>query len=265
MLKKLIIFLCILALIGAGVYWFVLKDDAKQNETVEINTNEPLNTIEIEKGTKFKTFTAQEFSDLYNGLTYPNTRPIQNDFSMTGSIEADEVIYDLAEEAGYMVRSAPVTDNFVEIEDDQVLQRLAAEDWEKLNKQAEEDNFELSITQGFRSAENQNKIFMDRLGDINLARITDGSSDNKIKELLKTTAPPGYSRHHSGYTVDLACDSDPGPLFENSTCFEWISENNYINIKKYGWIPSYPEGIKNQGPEPESWEYVWVGLEAVKE
>ncbi len=265
MFKKSTILLFILVLIGSGVYWFVLKNNAKQNETVETNTNEPLNTIEQPKNTKFKTFTAQEFSDLYNGFAYPNTRPIQNDFSITGNIEADEVIYDFAEEAGYRVRSAPVTDNFADVNDSQVLQRLAAEYWKKLNKKAVKDNIELRITQGFRSAEDQNKIFMDRLGDINPARIIDGLSDNKIKELLKTTAPPGYSRHHSGYTVDLACNSDPNVLFENSTCFEWISENNYINIKRYGWIPSYPEGIKNQGPEPESWEYVWVGLDAVKE
>ncbi len=111
----------------------------------------------------------------------------------------------------------------------------------------------------------QNEIFAARLGKITPAKIIDGSSDDKIREILKTTAPPGYSRHHSGYTVDLACDSDPGVLFENSKCFEWISRDNYINIKKFGWIPSYPEGIKNQGPEPESWEYVWVGLSAVKE
>jgi LAS superfamily LD-carboxypeptidase LdcB len=38
-----------------------------------------------------------------------------------------------------------------------------------------------------------------------------------------------------------------------------MSKDNYLQAKKYGWIPSYPEGAQQQGPEPEAWEYVWVG------
>jgi len=29
--------------------------------------------------------------------------------------------------------------------------------------------------------------------------------------------------------------------------------------KRFGFIPSYPENSGKQGPEPEPWEYVWVG------
>ncbi len=265
MLKKLIVFLCMIVLMGTAIYWFAFKDDSDKHADSNINTTEPLHSIEAKQGTKFKTCTAQEFSDLYNGFAYPNTQQIINDFSITGDEEADQVIYDLAEDAGYRIRSAPVTNNFVNIGNSQLLQRLAAEDWNKLNKQALADGIKLKVSEGFRAADDQNNIFAGRLGSLSTEKIIDRSSDDKIKQLLKTTAPPGYSRHHSGYTIDLVCVSDPGVLFKDSECFKWISGNNYINIKKSGWIPSYPEGIENQGPEPESWEYVWVGLDAVKE
>lgn len=265
MLKKITVFVFIAALLGTGIYWFALKNSEADNNDSQSTSDEPLHTIANNEGTKFKRLTPQEFSDLYNGFAYPNTQPIKNDFSVTGNAEADEIINDLAESVGYKVRSAPVTDNFVDIGGKRLLQRLAAESWKDLVKEANKNDTNLRVTEGFRSAADQNRIFIDRLGNISPDKIIDRSSDGKIKELLKTTAPAGYSRHHTGYTVDLACDSDPNVLFEGSTCFKWISSSNYINIKKYGWIPSYPEGIKNQGPDPESWEYVWVGLRALKE
>lgn len=265
MFKRIIIFLCIVAATGFGAYWFILKDDKQVSSTPETDSNQPLNTIEKSEKTKFKTFTAKEFSDLYNGFAYPNTHLIKNDFSVTGNEQADKIIYDLAESLGYRIRSAPVTNNFVDVGNGQVLQRKAAVSWSNLKKAAANEDVILSISQGYRSAEDQNQIFIGRLGKVSSSKVTDGSSNTKIREILKTTAPPGYSRHHSGYTVDLVCDSNPGVKFENSKCFNWLSGNNYINIKKFGWIPSYPEGIKNQGPEPESWEYVWVGVDAVRE
>jgi LAS superfamily LD-carboxypeptidase LdcB len=79
------------------------------------------------------------------------------------------------------------------------------------------------------------------------------------------TAVPGYSRHHTGYTVDIACENQTTLSFIYTVCFKWLSQNNYERTKKFGWIPSYPEEAVLQGPEPESWEYVWVGIDAVTE
>lgn len=245
------------------MYWFVLKDNDSKNPGS--NLNEPLNSIEHSEKTKFKVFTTQEFSDLYNSFAYPNTQPIQNNFSITGNEQADSAIYSLAESLGYKVRSAPVTNDFISVDNGHLLQQKAAQDWTKLKAAAKKDGIDISVIEGYRSAEDQNEIFIDRLGGVNPEKIISHSSEAKLRKLLETTAPAGYSRHHTGYTVDLVCDSDPNKLFENSKCFDWISKNNYTNIKKLGWIPSYPTGIKNQGPKPESWEYVWVGLDAVRE
>src|SRR5690606_25521512 len=39
---------------------------------------------------------------------------------------------------------------------------------------------------------------------------------------------------------------------------------NYANAKRFGFIPSYPPDGGKQGPEPEPWEFVWVGVEVIR-
>jgi LAS superfamily LD-carboxypeptidase LdcB len=96
-------------------------------------------------------------------------------------------------------------------------------------------------------------------------QVAAGSVDQQVTDLLKITAIPGFSRHHTGYTVDISCESNKGVIFENTTCFRWLSQNNYQHAKESGWIPSYPPGAGDQGPNPEAWEYVWVGTPALYE
>lgn len=265
--KKISIFTFILALILAGfiAYFLLHKDKKEPTPQSSNNTSTPVFSLDEPKTTKFKIFTAQEFSNLYNQFAYPNTQKIINDFSITGDPAADMIIFNLAEAKGYKIRSAPVTENFVQIKPDISLQRKAAEAWKSLQQDAKKDGIDLDISQGYRSAEDQDAIFIGRLGSINSNKIINHKADNEILNILKMTAPPGYSRHHTGYTVDLSCPSDPGKKFENSECFSWLNEDNYLNAKKNGWIPSYPDGIKNQGPDPEPWEYVWVGTDSLRE
>ena len=47
--------------------------------------------------------------------------------------------------------------------------------------------------------------------------------------------------------------------FGSTRAYEWLSSDNYLNAKRFGFIPSYPQGAGKQGPDPEPWEYVWVG------
>jgi LAS superfamily LD-carboxypeptidase LdcB len=211
------------------------------------------------KPQKFKQFSPDEFRDLYNSFAHPNTERINEETPISGDSEADERIRELAEERGYKLRSAPVSNAFAVVSDP------AAEAWKKLSSSAKKDNINLRITEALRSAEDQKAIFLSRLGNISLSSISEGRADSVVIKVLEKTAPPGYSRHHSGYTIDLACDNQPSIKFEDSVCFDWLNENNYQNAKQNGWIPSYPEGTKMQGPEPESWEYVWVGVDALLE
>lgn len=218
-----------------------------------------------EKSKVLKKFTGQEFSDLYNSFAYPNTQAISEESSITGDEAADKVIRELAIERGYKIRSAPVTNNFVEISEDMLLQQRAAVDWLKMQEAARKDGHDIQVNAAYRSAEDQRTIFNTRIKSISLSSIAAGKSDYAVDQVLKTTAVPGYSRHHTGYTVDIVCYTDASKKFEDSKCNKWLSENNYQNAKIFGWIPSYPDGAGSQGPDPEPWEYVWVGVDSLYE
>lgn len=204
-----------------------------------------------------KTFTPEQFRDLYKTFAFPNTQKISENTPITGSEALDSRIKSLAGARGYEIRSAPIVDNFVDVDPTIKLQQKAYEGWSELSSNASKDNVGLKIIAGYRSADDQRTIFLSRLSN------QYNPSDAQISNVLVTTAPPGYSRHHTGYTIDLSCNSAPYARFETTQCFTWLSQNNYENAKKAGWIPSYPLGATNQGPEPESWEYVWVGKDSL--
>lgn len=265
--KVVLLGFLVLALIAGsyGLYRY-MQDDSQDTPAGEVILNQDLAAEQQKTGT-LKTFTGKQFRDLYNSYAYPNTEYIAEDAVITGDQSTDTAIRQMAEKRGYIRRSAPVQDTFIEVESLMLLQERAAWPWEELKAKAKQDGIDLFLTAAYRSAEEQRSIFLERLAAINLTSdlIISGSYNDKVGEILASTAIPGYSRHHTGYTIDIGCGNDPDNAFEFTVCFEWLSTDNYKNAKTYGWIPSYPEGAGQQGPEPETWEYVWVGLDAVTE
>ncbi len=257
-LLKLFLFVCILGLVFLFLDRRISEPQTKTDQTV--STNIPPK----EKSSTFKTFTGKQFEDLYNSFAYPNTQLISEEAPITGNLKADARIRQLALERGYRLRSAPVTDTFVTVQKGMVLQQRAADAWVNLKNRAKKDGFDLKLTAAYRSAADEKDIFLSRLHAISLTAIAESKADNQVNKVLEHTAVPGYSRHHTGYTVDIACASNPGVKFEQSSCFRWLKKDNYLNAKKSGWIPSYPDGAGKQGPEPEPWEYVWVGTDALR-
>jgi hypothetical protein len=129
------------------------------------------------------------------------------------------------------------------------------------------DGIALHFVSGYRDYLHQQELFLDRLGleSVTESDILSGVHDELLNEVLKRTAPPGYSKHHTGFTVDFACDDKYLVYeFQTTACYQWMSENNFERIKSFGFIPSYPEGLDIQGPQPEAWEYIWVGKNAFK-
>ena len=251
-------------IVGGAVSYFVKTGNISQPET---NNDETLNqhlTAPAKKGT-LKQFTGQQFKELYDSFSYPNTAPIDENTPITGDIPADIKIKSIAVSRGYKTRSAPVTNTFQDVGGGYTLQQKAALPWLDLKKAAQADGINLGLTAAYRSADEQKQIFLDRVRStgIPVAAVGSGLYDLQISNILRTTAIPGYSRHHTGYTVDIACENEPRTSFMFTSCFQWLSANNYEKAKLHGWIPSYPEGAGQQGPDPESWEYVWVGKDAL--
>lgn len=253
-----------LIIIGVCIFLFGGKTEAPAPSSQASDINAVTN--KAKKGT-LKIFTSQQFRDLYNNFAYPNTQRISDQTPIVGNVAADNHIRKIAESRGYTLRSAPVTDVFEELEPTMLLQQRAAQPWRDMQASAKKENINLSLSAAYRSAEEQKNIFISRLSGAGIAieRISTGQYDKQIIAVLQSTAVPGYSRHHTGYTIDLICENNPAISFVQTVCFKWLSAENYKNAKTFGWIPSYPEGIGMQGPEPEAWEYVWVGTDTLME
>lgn len=264
---KTVIIALVLAIGVSGLYILLKPERTAAPAADNQQQNVQQDIVEQQKQGKLKKFIGAEFQELYENFAYPNTKQIDENTPITGNSAADTRIKKIALERGYKIRSAPVTNTFVDVGDGMLLQQRAAQPWLDLVKAAKEDGQNLGLTAAFRPADEQKDIFNQRLAvtGIPVAEIPSGNWDDEISIVLRTTAIPGYSRHHNGYTVDIACLDMPTTSFAFTPCFEWLSMNNYENAQTHGWIPSYPTGATNQGPEPEPWEYVWVGKDAVTE
>lgn len=256
----------------ANSYRDTALNSSNQQGTLATSTIDDLRAVAGARDVKFKYYAGDQFQRLYESILYPNNQPISSVPSITGDTIADARIRTIAESRGYVLRSVPVLPivqtKEPRLEDDDLLQPKAYRSWQVLKEQAKASGLNLVLNSGYRSVELQRTMFTDRLraSGINTTDIVSGRYDNQIVQILSLVSPPGYSRHHTGYTVDLACDDGgASKTFKQSKCFKWLSANNYDHAKRSGWVPSYPEGASEQGPEPEPWEYVWLGVDQLAE
>jgi len=118
---------------------------------------------------------------------------------------------------------------------------------------------------GYRSISDQRSIFLRHLreqGSFSNDQIASGQADRAIDHVLQLHSIPGYSRHHSGYAMDLSSGSD---RVRAGTATEvWLRGDRFAHAMAYGFLPSYPPGGGNQGPVPEAWEYTYVSTHTIR-
>lgn len=119
----------------------------------------------------------------------------------------------------------------------------AAAAWQRMQAAAGNDGIVVQLVSAFRSASYQLEI---------LRRKCDRGQS--MEEILKVSAAPGYSEHHSGRVVDV---TTPGYAaleeeFESSAAFAWLSRN----AKDHGFHLSYPRGNPH-GIAYEPWHWCW--------
>lgn len=265
--KKRLLFVFVV-ITAAFFIWQQISPKKIENSNQEQNTSFSGNevaktTTEQVKKNQLKIFSNAQFVSFYSTFAYPNTTEITSPPKITGLAEADKRIQKMAEARGYRLRSAPVappigaTGGFL-------VQQKAQQPLIDLFATAKKAGLTLTLTAAFRSIDEQRELFLERL-EPSPSDVASGKADLQVNETLKTTAPPGYSRHHNGFTIDIACGQIGGLAFLQTDCFDWLSKDNFMQAKEFGWIPSYPDGINSVGPEPEPWEYVWVSREALLE
>ncbi|MBN1412844.1 MAG: M15 family metallopeptidase [Spirochaetales bacterium] len=235
------------------------------------NVTDPALRAEL---SRYKTFSGNGFKNFYNALTMPGTTPLSAAPFITEWPEADKRIVGIATERGYRLR-AEADESLLTGEGKYTLHEAALQAWESMKAAALKDGISLELVSCYRSVDRQRVIFLGYLKrgagkllgrEYILKDFLNGRLDGVIDDILKESSIPGFSRHHTGYTMDIT-DGDlkkDFTFFRESKGYEWISAYNYYHAKRFGFIPSYPEGATSQGPDPEAWEFTWVGPERLQ-
>jgi len=126
---------------------------------------------------------------------------------------------------------------------EQFLAPRAARAWLRMREAAARDGVELQVVSAFRSVEYQ-------LGILKRKR----ERGQAMEQILRVSAAPGYSEHHSGRALDV---TTPGfaaleEEFENSPAFAWLKKH----ARRFGFHLSYPRRNPH-GIAYEPWHFCW--------
>jgi D-alanyl-D-alanine carboxypeptidase len=113
--------------------------------------------------------------------------------------------------------------------------------WHQLSAAAAQDGVRLVLVSAFRSLQQQAEIIRWKLGR--------GIS---IMEILRGSAPPGYSEHHTGRAVDISSPGCPAweEEFEHTEAYRWLSGH----AGSFGFSLSFPRG-NHYGYAFEPWHW----------
>lgn len=205
---------------------------------------------------EFPVYTGDQFKELYDyavanhlpGLSQPTGQ-----MPVTGDAALDERIWEIAFARGYVLR--PIASGNLASADGVPMQPQAAAAWAKLKAAAREAGLPFIVSSAYRSPASQRTQFLSKL---------QGTSDEAINATLVWYSIPGTSKHHGGYALDFRHSNGTFGDFRSTPDYAWLSRDNFDNAKRFGFIPSYPDDVTAQGPNPEPWEFVWVGVDLIR-
>ena len=201
-------------------------------------------------------YSGPEFQALYEyavANTLPNLGATNSQHEITGNEELDTRIWEIAFGRGYVLRPS-ATGDLVQA-DGVWMQPQAAEAWLALKQEARAAGMKFVVSSAYRSPETQRQWFLTRLS---------GTSESAINDTLDWYSVPGTSKHHAGYALDFRYVDGTFGGFRATPDYAWLAADNFAVPKRYGFVPSYPDDGESQGPRPEPWEFVWVGVDLIE-
>lgn len=205
---------------------------------------------------EFPTYSGDEFKALYDYAvehTLGNLQPSTARQEVTGDEELDRRIWEIAFERGYVMR--PEAGPGITSADGVSMQPEAAAAWLELKAAARAAGHGFVVSSAYRSPASQRTQFNSKLR---------GNSDDAIDAALTWYSIPGTSKHHGGYALDFRYADGTFGDFRETPDYAWLAADNFYNAKRFGFIPSYPDDVSDQGPNPEPWEFVWVGVDLIE-
>ncbi|XHS77717.1 M15 family metallopeptidase [Burkholderiaceae bacterium UC74_6] len=127
----------------------------------------------------------------------------------------------------------------------------AAQAWRAMQAAAAGQGVVLHLVSAFRSLNYQVELIERQL---RLGR--------PIAEILRGSACPGYSEHHTGRAVDIDTPDNPGlgEDFERTTAFEWLGRE----AANFGFSMSFPRG-NAAGYMYEPWHWLFAAVRGCQE
>jgi D-alanyl-D-alanine carboxypeptidase len=128
---------------------------------------------------------------------------------------------------------------------EQFMLPAAAKAFLSLQRNASAEGIDIQAVSAFRSMDYQAGLLRGKL-----------EKGLDMDEILRVSAAPGYSEHHSGRAIDITAPGED-PLeesFANTVAFEWLSRN----AGKHGFRMSYPENNRH-GVAYEPWHWYFSG------
>lgn len=108
--------------------------------------------------------------------------------------------------------------------------------------EAASDGIELRAESGYRAPVVQAELIARRL-----------ARGREYAEIVRGVAPPGYSEHMLGTTLDLALGGD----YNRNPAYHWLE----AHAASHGWQESYPRNAAGGFPW-EPWHWRWLGESA---
>lgn len=282
--KKYILIFLVLLLWGAALFIverFSLLHAAPQEETQEeLSQDDNFEEVNVEKVEVaqeeiipeeeevpfcglFPCMSAQDFVDLFNLFERNANLSFLRKYIFQDEL-VDNYLRNLAESRGYQQRGFADPKKIIHFENVETYPEVR-DAYIQMRNEMVKEGMRLHFVSGYRSSTHQRTLIKNKLLGVQTELIPSGIYDELIDTTLKVSALPGYSKHHTGYAVDFGCGDDYLVYtFASTNCYEWLSAENFENAKRYGFIPSYPEGSRPQGPDPEPWEFVWVSPDILK-
>ena len=120
----------------------------------------------------------------------------------------------------------------------------AAIAWSRMRAAAQQDRIILVPLSGYRSASRQAAIIRRKL-----------AAGQKLAEVLKWIAAPGYSQHHTGRAIDIGA---PGKAalaqdFGRTRQGRWLRRRAH----EFGFVMTYPRK-NSHGIGYEPWHWYWL-------
>lgn len=128
---------------------------------------------------------------------------------------------------------------------EQFMTPQAAKAFHCLVSSAAVEHIEIQPVSAFRSVDYQSALVQNKL-----------DQGQSIEEILRVSAAPGFSEHHSGRAVDLTTPNYKvlEEEFADSAAFRWLDER----AAAFGFRMSYPRGNRH-GVAYEPWHWYYSG------